>query len=97
MTCAAVFEQQRVLRISGGSNESWYNVIQTAYGVASDGDELKTLDSNFSEDLDFNRDISITFLGGWDQEYSSDTGRTTLIGKLTISNGSVNIKNLTII
>jgi len=82
-----------VLRISG-INQTQYSSLQSAYDAASNTDNIliKALDLN--ENLSLNRDVSITVTGGYNSDFTAVTGLTTNSGTLTISAGTVIIKNL---
>jgi hypothetical protein len=94
-TIAAAFHQNSpVLRLWGADGETWYSLIQSAYNAASSGDDILTLNSDFYEELNFNRDVSIRIQGGCNADFNSVTGFSIIHGKLTISNGNVIIENL---
>ena len=93
----ATFQQDPpVLRLWGSSGESWYTAIQSAYNASSGGDAILTLDSDYYEDLNFSRDVSISLFGGCAPDFNSVTGWTVINGKLTISGGAVIIDKLII-
>ncbi len=71
----------------------YYSLLQDAYNAAADDDTIKVISVTFIEDLSVNRNISVTLQGGYDGSYSSNTGATTLQGKINISNGIVAIEN----
>ena len=83
-----------MLRISGGTNETWYTTIQSAYNAASSGDEILTLASDFYENpLTFDQAVSIILQGGWDTTaFLTASGWTVLHGTMIISNGTVTIE-----
>ncbi len=95
-TLHAAFENYTVLRISGGSSQTWYTVIQSAYNAASSDDEIRTQASDYSENLDFNRIVTITLKGGYASDFNSVAGYTVLNGRLTVSSGAVIVENLII-
>jgi hypothetical protein len=71
--------------------------LQGAYGnAASSGDTISTQSVTFRENLNLNGDKEIMLKGGYDCLYSVNPLRTTLIGSLTISTGSVTIENISI-
>jgi hypothetical protein len=90
----ATFQQNLVLRLWGSSGETWYSDIQSAYNAATSGDAILTLASVFDQELNFNRDVSISLFGGSGPNFDSVTGWTVINGNLTISNGTVIIENL---
>jgi hypothetical protein len=74
----------------------YYSTLQSAYDDAVDGDTIQSHDQAFNEDLyidDIDDNKSVTFEGGYDCSYSTITGKTTLNGNLTISNGTATIGN----
>lgn len=89
-----------ILRVSSGGVNTWYTLIQgiqTAYNeAASSGDVIKTKAMEFTEVLDFARDVSFSLQGGWGQDFATPSGMTTVNGSMTISNGSVVVANLVI-
>jgi hypothetical protein len=92
-TCTA---GNTVLRVWGTSGETWYSLLQSAYNEAASGDDILALDSDFHEDLNFNRNVSLALQGGYGPDFYNVTGSTVLNGKLTISDGTVIIENLII-
>lgn len=96
----ATFEQNSpVLRISGNGPsyiESWHPGIQSAYDAASSGDEILVMASDFVGNLNVNREVFITLSGGWDTDFQNAAGYSTIVGMMTISNGTVYIEYLII-
>ena len=76
------------VRITGATSV-YYSTLQAAYDTAVDGDVIQSQASNFIENLNINRNISITLEGGYDCGYTAVTGETTLNGTMTISDGIV--------
>jgi hypothetical protein len=86
-----------VIRRSGQPyEESLYSLIGNAYSEAASGDDILMLASDFDESLDFNRDIEVVLLGGYDAGFSSVTGISTVHGSVTISGGTVTVDNVAI-
>jgi hypothetical protein len=84
MTCDAI-------RIPGESQE-YYSLLQDAYDNANEGDTIQCQDFSFAENLNINRQISVTLEGGWrDCGYTNNTGKTILNGNMTISDGILTI------
>lgn len=80
-------------------SQSIFNSIQTAYDnqLLSDGNTIQTTACVFDENIDFNRDIRIKLVGGSACNFSPITNYyTTVNGSLTISGGSLILKNLII-
>ncbi|MEA3332794.1 MAG: hypothetical protein U9Q58_04270, partial [Pseudomonadota bacterium] len=69
--------------------------LQEVYDAAVvDGDILELHVVDFSEDLDFARDIAITLSGGYACDYSEVVGISTIKGSIIISDGTVTFENL---
>lgn len=79
-----------------GADPVYYFSIQDAYDESVNADIIQLQDVIFSEDIQIDRDVSITLQGGYDCTYYSNIGRTTLEGSMTISNGTVTIERLVI-
>ena len=96
----ATFQQNTlVLRLSGAVepySESWYSLIQEAYNASSDTDDILMQAADFYEDLDLDRDISVMLRGGYNADFNSAAGFTTIHGSLTIGRGTVLIDKLII-
>jgi len=76
-----------------------YTVIQDAYIHANSGDLVQMQALFFAEALLLARDnISVTLQGGWDCNFASDAGMSTIRGSLTIGGvgGTVTIDNVVI-
>ena len=89
-TCASA----RLMR--SGSVYGNYSGLQAAYDAAIDGDTIQSRAVRLTENLNVNRNITLTLEGGYDCAYTTNTGNTTSIkgqirtytggGKLTIKN-----------
>jgi hypothetical protein len=78
---------------------SYFTSIQDAYDHALDGQSLLLQAMEFDElDLSFSSDsnISVFLKGGYECDFLSNPGRSTLHGKLTISKGKATIADLII-
>jgi PKD repeat protein len=73
-----------------------YSSLQAAYNAAQDGNTIQSNAVTIVENIDFNRNITVTIQGGYNCDHSAVTGITTINGKMTISNGQVTIENLII-
>jgi hypothetical protein len=73
-----------------------YSSILDAYSSAAKIDTIKAWGTDFTEDFTFKMDKAVTIRGGFNAEYSSNTGYTTLQGKLTIQSGSLTVERLAI-
>ncbi|HDH05346.1 MAG TPA: PKD domain-containing protein [Nitrospirae bacterium] len=78
-----------------GTTPVYYSILQDAYNAAVDGDVIQSRNASFTEDIDFNRGISVSLEGGYDCNYSTITGKTTLNGNMTINDKALSIKNFT--
>jgi hypothetical protein len=76
-----------------GPTPAYYSTLQAAYDSAVDGDIIQSQAVVFPEDLNVDRNLSVTLEGGYDCDYSAIMDKTTLNGTITISNGTVVIEN----
>lgn len=74
----------------------YYSSLQVAYNFAVSGDTIESHAGVLNENLDINLNKEVTFTGGYNCNYSSVSGSTTLNGNLSISNGSAAIENITV-
>ncbi len=79
-----------------GSTPAYYSTLQSACTAACSGDTIQSQAGSFTENLDFNSNVSVTLQGGYDSCYSTDSSYSTISGTLTITNGTVNVQNITI-
>ncbi len=71
-----------------------YPTLQTAYNAASTGSVIQCHAVRFNEDPVFSRDIEVTFECGYNCDYSSIMGETTIEGNITVDSGTVTIKKI---
>ena len=72
-------------------------IIQRACDSAYGGDSVLIQIGNFVEDLTFTDESKELFLrGGFDSGFNTQVGMTKIIGKLTISKGTLTVERLTI-
>jgi hypothetical protein len=71
----------------GSSSLTYYMTIQSALAAAASGDTVKSRALSLTENLQLNRPIPLTLTGGYDNSYKTNTNRTTVHGRVTISNG----------
>jgi YD repeat-containing protein len=69
---------------------------QDAYDSALDGNTIELQETSFTGEIYFDRDISVSLLGGHDCTYSNNNGSTTLEGQVIISSGTVTIGDIVI-
>ena len=74
------------------------NNICDGYAAADEGSEIKVSDGFYIEgDLTFNEDINIILSGGWDTDYSDNSGHYSIISNsLTITTGTVIVEGIVI-
>ena len=94
----ATFQQNHVVLRLWVDTEPYfsagYSSIQEAYLAAENNDDILSQALQFDGDLDFDRDIFIMITGGFNTDFESFTGFTTIHGTMTISKGTVIIENL---
>lgn len=78
------------------SDGTTYSTIQGAYSQCSGDDILEMQAVTFTEDLDFNSNISVVLEGGYDSSFTSQTGFTIVQGMMTIGSGKITVENLII-
>lgn len=78
------------VRIAGTSH-AYYSSLQTAYDEAGN-DTIQSHDAVFGGDLYIDDEKTIIFEGGYNCDYSSNTGGTTSVnGDMIVSNGTITI------
>ncbi len=70
------------------ANPLYYSSIQSAYNAAADGDVIQIQGTNITGDVDVNRNISVTFEGGYDCNFSAYVQNTVISGMLILDGGS---------
>ncbi|MCP4695057.1 MAG: hypothetical protein GY859_43925, partial [Desulfobacterales bacterium] len=73
-----------------------YDSIQEAYGTANNGIEIKCASGNYAEHLVFDRDVSVVFSGGYDDQFIANSGSTTIQGSVTLRDGLTVVENIVI-
>jgi hypothetical protein len=78
-----------------GVTTAYYPSLQDAYNAASNGDTIQSQFGEFAGDVTMNdvSNKSVTLEGGYDCDYLSIVGITGIRGKITISSGTVTIRN----
>jgi len=75
----------------------YYATLQAAYNAAVSGDVIQTVEG-LVDNLNANRDISVTVSGGYDCYYTSNYGKTTVMkGTMTTTAGSVSLSNFSLL
>ncbi|MGC2062958.1 MAG: hypothetical protein WA610_08260, partial [Thermodesulfovibrionales bacterium] len=92
----ATFEINGAVKKISGSAVSYFDSIQDAYDAASNGDSIQIQETTLYEPtINFNvPDRQVNVQGGYDPEFSSQNGLTTVFGQLIISNGTAILENL---
>ncbi len=75
-----------------GATPSYYSTLQDAYDAAYNGNSIMVIAALFTEDLIIDIDKSVTFSGGYDGAFMSNTGNTTLNGDILVSNGTISLE-----
>ena len=83
------------VRISGAT-PVYYSTLQAAYDAAVDGDVIQSRAIVFTANLNINLDKSVTLQGGYDCNYATVTGVTTINGTMTVSDGTVTVENFVV-
>jgi PKD repeat protein len=81
-----------------GATPSYYSTLQEAYNAAGNGDTIQSMEYTFIEELVLNRDITVTIEGGYNCNYLTVDGNTTVQvqDSVTIESGKVTIENFVI-
>jgi probable HAF family extracellular repeat protein len=79
----------------GGTSPN-YSSIQTAYNTASNGNPLLIQASDFSENVNLNRNLQTVLQGGYTCDFMMNPGYSKLNGSLIINGGTVSIENIII-
>jgi PKD repeat protein len=74
----------------------YYSSLQVAYDAADNGTTIESQAFSFTGDINIDRDISVTIEGGYNCEYTGNIGKTTLIGNMTTSQGTLTTENFVI-
>ena len=91
-TVAALFQSCPSLPVK--TSTGFYSSIQVAYNGAVDGTVIQVQNVTLIENLNANRNVTVTLDGAYTCDYSSKTGTpTTLKGMLTTSSGKLTIGN----
>ena len=82
------------IRIAGAT-PTYYATLQAAYDAAANGATIQMQSVSRTESLNVNRDISVSIEGGYNTDYSSIAGTTTLTGSIRTyaGGGTLTIKN----
>jgi hypothetical protein len=70
--------------------------INNAYNAAATDHIIQVQAQNFSENLNLTTSIPVIFRGGYDCQFLSNPGFTTVTGSVTIQNGKVTMDKIII-
>ena len=79
-----------------GATPVYYSTLQVAYDAAVDGDIIQSQAAVFVENFNININKSVTLQGGYDCDYATVTGVTTINGTMTVSDGIVTVENFVV-
>jgi hypothetical protein len=74
----------------------YFPTIEGAYTNATNGTVIQARDLDFTENLIFNRNISVTLKGGYEATFTNNPSYTKVHGTMTISNGNIIVENVVI-
>ncbi|MFZ4859179.1 MAG: hypothetical protein ACOYL3_22605, partial [Desulfuromonadaceae bacterium] len=73
---------------------TYYPALQQAFLAALPSAVIKAWGTDFTENLLLNKNGAVTIKGGFNEAYTSNSGKTTLHGTLTVRKGKVIVENL---
>jgi len=79
-----------------GVTPVYFFTLQSAYNAANDGQTIQSRDETFIENININRNITLTFIGGFNCDFTASINKTTIIGNVNINNGKVTIENFNV-
>jgi hypothetical protein len=74
-----------------GAGTTYYSTLQSAYNASTTGDTIQSEAGTLTENLSLNLNKTITLQGGYNNDYATVTGKTTINGNVIISGGTVTI------
>ena len=77
-------------------NSGTQSSIQSGYNLAVSGDTIQIQFGTYLQTLDCSSNISVTLIGGYDSSFLTDSSDSIIAGILTVSNGTVTVKNIVI-
>ncbi len=84
-----------ILNENGGNN--FFTTMQAAYDAAAEQSVLKVQALDFFEDLNAYMAKTVTIVGGYNDDYTSNNGgETVLHGSLTVSSGQLIVESLVV-
>ena len=93
----AEFARLQPVRIAGTS-PVYYDTLQGAYNAATTGAVIQALTTTSIPlgILTMNGGKAVTLKGGYNGDYSSNSGYTTSVGTLTVVNGTLTVENVVV-
>lgn len=79
-----------------GTSPTYYDTLTAAYAAAATGDTIQSQAVTLVENLNITGAGTVMFEGGYDCNYSSVEGVTTVSGTMTITNGNNTFSNFAI-
>jgi ABC-type proline/glycine betaine transport system ATPase subunit len=67
--------------------------LQDAYNAAATNDTFQIKDAILNEDINVNADKTVTLIGGYGCDFTTNTGETKINGILSITSGTLIINN----
>ena len=93
--CSAAFTPSALVTIVGST--ATFSTLQAAYNAAGNGALLKAQGVTLTENLLLNNPAKkVTVMGGYEPTFTTQTGVTTISGKLTVGNGALMADRLAI-
>jgi hypothetical protein len=83
------------VRVDGSPNV-YYPSLQNAFDSVADDSVIRARGLTFTETLSLNRPVTVRLLGGYNIDYTTQTGVTTINGTLTIAKGSLEVDRVVI-
>lgn len=74
-----------------------YGLINAAYAAIADGSTIRLREMTFTEAVDCNLPVAVTLEGGYNADFTANSGVTSISGSLTITSGAVTLANISII
>lgn len=90
-----MFDAAHKVRADGGG-VTYYTTIQAAYNAIPDASIIKLWSTEYAESLTCSRPVTVTLQGGYDEGYSTKSGKAVLNGTLTVTNGTVVVDGIII-
>lgn len=89
VTAVFNYDSTHQVQVGDGSTGTFYASIQAAYNASADNSTIKLWATNYAEQLDFARQITVILQGGYDVGYNSIIGDIIVDGSLTITDGTM--------